>query len=550
MRINSTYIRYFKHIASLCCFVFLPVTIIMPAQSAPKTVLEAPPVDTSSMPDSISCLIQNIFSLIDSLEVKDSTRIDIHVDTTRLVKDTIFIMTEFVEDSIMAQELLQQLDSIVEKKVVADIPIQKTDSTLAKPHAKDTLRKIPPKPQPLKMCAQAQAILQEAKNKFTIIPTREIPVNPIFMPIIFNGQRPGNTPALCENVPEKEYVPYTICRRKNSIDKARSLAELGAYAQATAIIAHPEKVRYTPERLPKAIHLERMKKRREILTVKGPSTPRKFDIKGRPVKLKHWISSLQSALQISQIYISDNWYQGGTSNINLISTQAYSIKYNDYNDKILFENKIQWNLNISSAPDDTLRNYSISEDLFRIDSKFDYKAFKNFYYSTSLYFKTQFFNNYKKNTETRTASFLSPGELSYNLGMSHNYTSKNKSFTSSVSVSPFSYNLKTCIDEEMDPTKFGIEKEKKILHKFGSSFDTNIKWQFMRNMYLSSRLYYFTSYKHVQIDFENTFNFVLNRYFSTRIEFKMRYDDSADPNEKGSFIQIKEMLSFGLFFRI
>ena len=186
----------------------------------------------------------------------------------------------------------------------------------------------------------------------------------------------------------------------------------------------------------------------------------------------------------------------------------------------------------------------------RIDSKFGYKAFKNFYYSTSLYFKTQFFNNYKKNTETRTASLLSPGELSYNLGMSYNYTSKNKSFTSSVSVSPFSYNLKTCIDEEMDPTKFGIEKGEKILHKFGSSFDTNIKWQFMRNMYLSSRLYYFTSYKHVQIDFENTFNFVLNRYFSTRIEFKMRYDDSADPNEKGSFIQIKEMLSFGLFFRI
>ena len=544
------YIRYFKHIASLCCFVFLSLTIIMPAQSAPRTIPEAPPADTSSMPDSLTRLIQNIFSLIDSLEIKDSTRIDIHVDTTRLVKDTIFITTEFVEDSIMAQELLQQLDSIVGKKVVADIPIQKTDSVLAKPYAKDTLRKIPPKPQPLKMCAQAQAILQEAKNKFTIIPTHEIPVNPIFMPIIFNGQRPRDTPALYENIPEKKYVPYTIYRRKNSIDKAKSLAELGAYAQATAIIAHPEKVRYTPERLPKAIHLERMKKRREILTVKGPSTPRKFDIKGRPVKLKHWISSLQSALQISQIYISDNWYQGGTSNINLISTQAYSIKYNDYNDKILFENKIQWNLNISSAPDDTLRNYSISEDLFRIDSKFDYKAFKNFYYSTSLYFKTQFFNNYKKNTETRTASFLSPGELSYNLGMSHNYTSKNKSFTSSVSVSPFSYNLKTCIDEEMDPTKFGIEKGEKILHKFGSSFDTNIKWQFMRNMYLSSRLYYFTSYKHVQIDFENTFNFVLNRYFSTRIEFKMRYDDSADPNEKGSFIQIKEMLSFGLFFRI
>ena len=266
--------------------------------------------------------------------------------------------------------------------------------------------------------------------------------------------------------------------------------------------------------------------------------------------MKHWISTLYNSLQISQIYISENWYQGGTSNLNLIGSQTYSLNYKDYKDKIIFENKVQWNLNISSAPDDTLRNYSISEDLFRIDSKFGYKAFGNIYYSTSLYFKTQFFNNYKKNTDTRTASFLSPGELSYNLGMSHNYTSKNKAFTSSASVSPFSYNLKTCIDEKMDPTKYGIEEGKKILHQFGSSFDATVKWEFMRNMYISSRIYYFTSYKHVQVDFENTFNFILNRYFSTKLEFKMRYDDSAEPNERGSFLQIKEMLSFGLFFRI
>ena len=134
--------------------------------------------------------------------------------------------------------------------------------------------------------------------------------------------------------------------------------------------------------------------------------------------------------------------------------------------------------------------------------------------------------------------------------MSHNYTSKNSAFTSSASVSPFSYNMKTCIDEKIDPTKFGIEEGKKILHQFGSSFEANFKWEFMRNMYLTSRLYYFTSYKHVQFDFENSFNFILNRYFSTKIELKLRYDDSAEPNENGKFVQIKEMLSFGLFFRI
>lgn len=527
----------------------------MAAQSAPKLVTQKPPVGTSSMPDSLNHLIENIFSLIDSLEVKDSARVDIHIDTTRLVRDTIYVTTQYIEDStLISEDLLNKLDSIAGKDILVETPATPVRDTLAAAISpKDTLRRIPPKPRPLQMCARAQAILSESKNRFTIAPSNEIPVNPIFLPIIFDGQRPDKMPGLYDpNAPHRSHrdTPYSLTRRVNNIDRDKQQAELGDYAQAVAIVAHPEKVHYTPEKMPKAIHLERMKKRREMLMVKGPSAPREFDIQGRPIKLKHWISTLYNSLQISQIYISENWYQGGTSNLNLIGSQTYSLNYKDYKDKIIFENKVQWNLNISSAPDDTLRNYSISEDLFRIDSKFGYKAFGNIYYSTSLYFKTQFFNNYKKNTDTRTASFLSPGELSYNLGMSHNYTSKNKAFTSSASVSPFSYNLKTCIDEKMDPTKYGIEEGQKILHQFGSSFDATVKWEFMRNMYISSRIYYFTSYKHVQVDFENTFNFILNRYFSTKLEFKMRYDDSAEPNERGSFLQIKEMLSFGLFFRI
>lgn len=545
---HTLFLKYFKRLTILAFIMFALVTT---TQSAPKYDPQKPPVDTSTMPDSINRLIENIFSLIDSLEIKDSTRVDMHIDTTRLVRDTIIVTTQFVEDSIISAELIHQLDSIVGKEIFAETPEKPAEDTLVQMVKKDTLRKIMPKPKPLQMCAQAQAILKESQNRFTITPSNEIPVNPIFLPIIFNGQRPHEVPSLYSHQTQrKQTTPYHLTRRYNRIDEDRHLAELGNYALASAIIAHPEKIHYTPEKMPKAIHLERMKRRREPLMIKGPSAPKSFDIKGRPIKLKHWISSLSNSLQISQIYVSENWYQGGTSNLNLIGSQVYSINYKDYKDKILFENKVQWNLNISSAPDDTLRNYSISEDLFRIDSKFGYKAFGKIYYTTSIYFKTQFFNNYKKNTDTRTASFLSPGELSYNLGMSHNYTSKNSAFTSSASVSPFSYNMKTCIDEKIDPTKFGIEEGKKILHQFGSSFEANFKWEFMRNMYLTSRLYYFTSYKHVQFDFENSFNFILNRYFSTKIELKLRYDDSAEPNENGKFVQIKEMLSFGLFFRI
>ena len=381
--------------------------------------------------------------------------------------------------------------------------------------------------------------------------SNEIPVNPLFLPIVFKEQM--STPL--QHLPEADnnpFKPRSLTVNDQWLQREIEREKTREMAQNYVIVNYPKMIHYNLDNLPEVpkqyiIENDPVK---HVLSIKEKPLIIKNDVGKEKIKLKRWVVNFQSAIQFSQVYVSENWYQGGTSNLNLIGSQTYTLNYKDYKDKIIFENKVQWNLNISSAPDDTLRNYSISEDLFRIDSKFGYKAFGNIYYSTSLYFKTQFFNNYKKNTDTRTASFLSPGELSYNLGMSHNYTSKNKAFTSSASVSPFSYNLKTCIDEKMDPTKYGIEEGKKILHQFGSSFDATVKWEFMRNMYISSRIYYFTSYKHVQVDFENTFNFILNRYFSTKLEFKMRYDDSAEPNERGSFLQIKEMLSFGLFFRI
>ncbi|MCD7710543.1 MAG: DUF3078 domain-containing protein [Porphyromonadaceae bacterium] len=525
------------------------LVLALPARAIPKAPVSADPSPWVAVQsaDSLERLRQNIFSLIDSLERKGKTR----VDTTQVSSGTATITTT-VSDFTIAEELLHTLDSVIETnipEIVEAKPDSSTTPTLPTRKGKVSASHT----RPLEMCDQAKAILEEAQKDSVSEPEGEIPVNPIFMPIVFNGQRASSAPTLQEKpVKEKEnkYTPYAIKRRENSIDRDRKLAEVGAYAQEEIILDHPERIHYTPEKLPPPIRMEHMKKHREMLTMGDFFPPREFDVQGRPIKLKHWISSLYSSLQVSQIYISDNWYQGGSSNINLISAQSYSLNYKDYKDVIIFENTLKWNLNISTAPDDTLRKYSISEDLVRFDTKFSYKAFKSLYYTTSMYFKTQIFNNYKKNTDTRTSSFLSSGELSYNLGMSYNLTSKDKSFTLSITGSPFSYNLKTCIDPKVDETNFSIEEGKRTSNKFGSSFETNIKWQFMRNMYVSSRLYYFTSYNNVQMDFENTFNFVLNRYFSTRIEVKTRYDDSVSPNSRGSYFQVKELLSFGFAFKI
>ena len=512
-----------------------------------QTTDHAPAIDLSSMPDSLKKLILDALNLIEDLSIKESEKTEVLTDSSAVSVDTI-IKTTFVEDTIFTKEVRSIFSDVIDTSVTAAPPaLAVTDTIRQEKTVKDSASVLPPIQIPtLKMCPEAQALLKKRDGFFM---SENRPVNPIFLPIIFDGQRPSERPAITPKKGERNR--YELKRRKSNIERDHEMNAIGAYAQAEFIVNSPDKVHYTPEMLPDAIHMERVKRRKEFLEMNIYETPRLRELHGHQVKLKHWISELNSALQISQIYISENWYQGGSSNINLISTQHYALDYKDYeNDKILFENDIDWKLNISSAPDDTLRSYAISEDLFRIDSKFGYKAFLNFYYSVSLSFKTQFFNLYKKNTETRTASFLSPGEMNLNLGMTYNYTSKDKSLKTSASLSPLAYNLKTCIDKKIDPTKFGLEEGQTVMNKIGSSIEATIKWEFMRHMYLNSRFYYFTTYERVQIDFENTLNFVLNRYFSTRIEFKMRYDDSVEPNAKGSFLQFKELLSFGLYFRI
>ena len=541
--LSSTFYRRIFGRVALIGSILMCLSAV-PARAA--AVSDPPPIDTTAIPDSIKNLIFDVIELIDEMVVDEETKVESVVDSSLVRPDTVQIITTFVEDTLLTRELQTILGEVIDIETVDSIAVPAAD-TLAVAAAADTTGLLPAITIPrLTMCPEARAIL---RKKSAVGEVEQVPVNPIFMPIIFDGQLPENRPTLMTAGKEKK--PLELYRRKSSVERDGEMNDLGRYAQARYIVDSPDKIRYTPEMMPEAIHIDKVKRRREFLTVERQPLPSLRELSGHKVKLKHWISELKSALQISQIYISENWYQGGTSNINLVSTQNYSLEYKDYeHDKMLFKNTIQWKLNISSAPDDTLRSYAISEDLFQIDSKFGYKAFGSFYYSASVTFKTQFFNHHKKNTHNRTASFLSPGEMNLNLGMTYNFTSKNKAMSTSLALSPLAYNLKCCIDKEIDPAKFGIEAGKKTINKVGSSFDATLKWQFMRNMSINSHLYYFTSYDRVQIDFENTFNFVLNRYFSTRLEFKMRYDDSVQPNAKGKFLQFKELLSFGLYFRI
>lgn len=272
---------------------------------------------------------------------------------------------------------------------------------------------------------------------------------------------------------------------------------------------------------------------------------------GVDLKRKHWISAFKGLAQFSQAYNSPNWYQGGNNNLNMIVNGVYDIKLNPkFHPNLLFENTIQYKLAMNSAPSDTIRSYAISEDLFQINSKFGVKAVKHWYYTLNLQFKTQFFQNFKANTNDLKAAFLSPAELNIGLGMTYSYVAPNNKFNLDLNIAPLSYNLKTCISSKMDETAFGIDPGRHSVSQYGSSVEAKTLWKLAYNITYSSRLFLFTDYSYLQGDWEHTMSFAINRYFSTQIYVHLRYDTSTDriPDSSWHRWQIREILSFGFSY--
>ena len=71
------------------------------------------------------------------------------------------------------------------------------------------------------------------------------------------------------------------------------------------------------------------------------------------------------------------------------------------------------------------------------------------------------------------------------------------------------------------------------------------------NLTWTSRLYFNTSYKNVEVEWENTLDMALTRYFSTRFNLNLRYDDAVLPYPGWHrYLQYNELLSFGFNYRL
>lgn len=265
------------------------------------------------------------------------------------------------------------------------------------------------------------------------------------------------------------------------------------------------------------------------------------------MKPNFWTVGGKAELRFSQNHISDNWYKGGESTKSLFAQLEWQFNY-DNKQNVQFENKIEWRLGFITTPSDTVHHYKANNDLLRISSKLGIKAFQNWYYTLSGEFKTQLFPSYATNSDDLISTFFSPAELNLGIGMDFKYV-KNAVCNLSVLMNPLNYTRYSVASSQVDPTKFNIEAGKKVKNQIGSRIESTLKWKIQQNLMWESRFSYNTDYKKVLSEWENTFTFSFNKYFSTNLFVHTRFDDSVNRAPDTSYFQLQEQLSLGLTYK-
>lgn len=276
----------------------------------------------------------------------------------------------------------------------------------------------------------------------------------------------------------------------------------------------------------------------------------KAEIEIAEIEKRHWLHVFNTGIHFSQAYVSPNWYQGGNNYLALLFNFLWDVNLNQvFHPNLMFQNTVSYKLSLNSNPKEQLHRYNISEDIFQWNLKAGVKAFQKWFYSFTLQFKTQFLVNYPADSWTRTASFLSPSDFNIGLGMTYSTTNKKNTLKFAASISPISYNLRTCIDPRVDHAQFNIKPGHKFHNEIGSTAELTLDWKWASNITYRSRLFLFSNYEYFLSDWENTISFNINRFLSTQIYVHLRYDTSSDASiNRWRHLMLKEILSFGFTY--
>ena len=318
-----------------------------------------------------------------------------------------------------------------------------------------------------------------------------------------------------------------------------------------AYLEHPDKVKQTEASIlgEKGVNDDALKQSSEAAKLDVATVDEKITaaVVANPEMVvkrpNFWTTKGTIDSKMTESYLSPNWYQGGKSNINILSSLTFDANYNDKK-KISFDNRFEAKVGFYK---NTGADIQSNTDLLRVTSKLSLKAIKSWNYTAQLQAYSQMMQNFDGNNKLKSR-FLAPAYGSLSLGM--DWKKKLKKGDISVFIGPLTYNCRyvSVADLRRNFIPNFQEGGGPYYHDFGTKVETNFSWKLTKVITYKTRLFMYTPYKYLQGDWENTFNFQVGKYLSTTLFIHPRLDTSVKYKEewgKWNTFQMKEYLMFG-----
>jgi hypothetical protein len=230
----------------------------------------------------------------------------------------------------------------------------------------------------------------------------------------------------------------------------------------------------------------------------------------------------------------------------MVASATIEANYNNKS-KLKVDNKLEMKLGFQTTESDTLHKFKTNNDLIRYTGKLGLQASKQWYYTFQLLAYTQFTKGFKSNDHFVYSDFLSPFNLNLSLGMDYTVNTKNKKLTGSINLAPLAYNLKY-VGRLALSKRNGLSEGSHTLNDFGSEATINLTWNVCSLFNWQTRLYGYTTYHRVEVEWENTFTMAFSKYISAKVFVYPRFDDGASRDKLHGYWQYKEYASLGLSF--
>jgi hypothetical protein len=289
--------------------------------------------------------------------------------------------------------------------------------------------------------------------------------------------------------------------------------------------------------------------------------------------VKYWKNTAAFGLNLNQLSLT-NWATGGEGSLSGKALIDYKSRYQKEN--LSFELIHKSAIGVVGYGS---RRIEKTEDRLDLSTSFSRKAFENWTYTTLFTFKSQFANGYKyPNDSTLISAFMAPGYITASLGFKYRKSEKFEVF-----LSPASGKFTMVMNQTLaDKGAFGVKKAvidslgniivhgKNLLPEFGINLLASFSHDISKNIDFSSSLNLYNNYLddnhrnrwNIDVDWETTVNFAVNKRIQTVFFLLLKYDHNInipvyewhDGLKKqvgeGPRLQVKESLGIGFTYKI